>query len=220
MNMNENTIAVLKNFSTINPSLSFKQGNVLRTMAPNKAVLAKATLDETIPADFAIYELHRFLGVVSLMKNPRYEIGASSMTINGDDRRKVKYVYADTSTFVTPPDHDLNMPNVDVTFELKSNQYQDIMKALGVMSLPELVITVEDGNLILRGTDTSNPSSNDYDIVVGETNSKPFTAIIRTDNLKIVPNDYTVSISSAGICRFESPAITYWVSVESKSTFG
>ena len=40
MKLSEQTIEVLQNFSSINQSLLFKEGNVLKTVSPQKTVLA------------------------------------------------------------------------------------------------------------------------------------------------------------------------------------
>ena len=61
MKLSDKTIKVLQNFTTINQSLSFKEGRKLRTISPMKNVLAEAEIDEFIPKDFAIYDLPQFL---------------------------------------------------------------------------------------------------------------------------------------------------------------
>ena len=60
MNLSEKTFNLLKNFSSINQSILFKQGNTLRTMSVMKNILAEADIEEDIPQDFAIYDLVRF----------------------------------------------------------------------------------------------------------------------------------------------------------------
>ena len=66
MKLTQRTFQVLKNFSTINPTLSVCKGNVIRTVSQNKTVLAEAQVQEEFPRDFAIYDLSEFLGVISL----------------------------------------------------------------------------------------------------------------------------------------------------------
>ena len=70
MKLNEQTIAVLKNFSEINQSLEFKTGNLLRTVSPQKNILASAEVPDKFPVEFSVYELNKFLGVHGLMTNP------------------------------------------------------------------------------------------------------------------------------------------------------
>ena len=61
MKLSEKTIALLKNFSSINQSILFKKGNVLRTMSVMKNILAEVDIEECFPQDFAIYDLVQFL---------------------------------------------------------------------------------------------------------------------------------------------------------------
>ena len=70
MKLTSRTLQVLKNFSTINPSLLFKNGSVITTMSPNKTVMARATVGEVFPQTYAIYDLSRFIGVLSMFNDP------------------------------------------------------------------------------------------------------------------------------------------------------
>jgi len=65
MKLNAKTLDVLKNFYSINPSLVVKEGNTLATISTNKTVLAKATVPDTFPNRFAMYNLGRFINSVT-----------------------------------------------------------------------------------------------------------------------------------------------------------
>lgn len=218
MKLSSETLSILKNFSTINQSLQFKAGKTLRTISPIKSVLAKATLNDEFDRTFAIYDLPKFLGVVSLFNNPDFEFFDNFVRVSSPGR-KVDYMYADPSTLVLPPERELNIGNADVEFTLSAAQYTEIMKALGVLSLPDLMIVGEDGNIYLRAGDSKMKGSNHYDVVIGET-ELTFTAVFKTENLKLAAGrDYDVSISSAGISRFTSTDVEYFVAIESNSSF-
>lgn len=218
MKLNTRTIQVLKNFASINPSIQFSEGTNLKTISPNKTMMAKAKLEDIIPSTFAIYDLSRFLGVVSLFEDPEYQIEERMVNI-ASPGRTVSYTFADPSTIITPPDKEIVLEDPDVVFELKQENFAEIMKALGVMSFPDLVVAGEDGKVILRATDTKNPSSDKYDIEVGITD-RTFTAVFKTENVKILPSSYTVSLSSKGISHFVSDDVEYWISLEANSDFG
>jgi len=217
MKLNTRTIQVLKNFASINPSIQFSEGTNLKTISPNKTMMAKAKLEDIIPSTFAIYDLSRFLGVVSLFEDPEFGIEPNMVNITSPGR-KVSYTFADPSTIITPPDREIVLEDPDVVFELKHENFAEIMKALGVMSFPDLVVVGEDGKIFLRATDTKNPSSDKYDIEVGTTD-RTFTAVFKTENVKILPSSYTVSLSSKGISHFVSDDVEYWISLEANSTF-
>jgi len=217
MKLSARTVQILRNFASINPSIQFNQGNVLRTISPNKTMMAKAKLADNFESDFAIYDLSRFLGVVSLFADPEFVLEERLVRIKSEGR-SVSYTFADPSTIVVPPNKDITIDEYDVEFDLTSEVFSEIMKAIGVMSFPELTVVGEDGKILLRATDTKNPSSDKYDITVGETD-KEFVAVFKTENLKIMSDDYRVGISSKGISHFESDEIEYWISIESSSRF-
>lgn len=217
MNLSNETLAILKSFASINPSIQFREGSELKTISPTKTVLAKAKLKESIDSTFAIYDLSRFLGVVSLFDSPTYTVNENTLTIESSGRT-VNYTFCDPSTIMVPPDKALDIGDADVKFEMKKEHFGEVMKALGVMSLPDLVVVGDGSKIYLRATDTKNPSTDQYDIEVGTTD-KTFNVVFRTENMKLMPNDYVVSISSKGISHFESEDIEYWIAIESSSTF-
>ena len=61
MKFSERTLTILKSFSTINKSILMKEGNVLKTITPEKTLVAKATITDSIPSQACIYDLSRFL---------------------------------------------------------------------------------------------------------------------------------------------------------------
>ena len=69
MKLSSETLAVLKNFVSINASMEFKTGNKLATISPTKTVLAKATIGDSFPQNFCVYDLNQFLSVYSLYKD-------------------------------------------------------------------------------------------------------------------------------------------------------
>ena len=217
MKLNQRSIQVLKNFASINPSIQFSEGTNLKTISPNKTMMAKAKLQDVIPSTFAIYDLSRFLGVISLFEDPEFVIEERMVNI-ASPGRTVSYTFADPSTIIIPPDREIVLEDPDVTFELNQEKFAEIMKALVDMSFPDLVVVGDGGKIFLRATDTKNPSSDKYDIEVGTTD-RTFTAVFKTENVKILPASYTVSLSSKGISHFVSDDVEYWISLEANSNF-
>ena len=217
MNFSENTLAVLKNFSSINSGMLFRTGNTVRTISPQKTIMAKAEVDDTFEQDFAIFDLPRFLGVLSLFEKPEIQLGVNSAVIV-DDKRKLVYTYADVSTFATPPSKDVTFPVPEITFVLKAADLQKVQRTGNVLQLPEVAVVGNGSTISLKAYDSKNPTADSYSSVIGETDHT-FNAIFKNENLKMIPNDYEVSISSRGISRFEAPKITYWVATEATSTY-
>jgi len=217
MKLEGRTLQILKNFASINPSLQFKQGSFITTISPNKTMMAKAAIKEHIPHTFAIYDLSRFLGILSLFESPTLTLEERFLTISGGGRH-VQYTYADPKLIVTPGDKEVKIPSVDIELDLKAEVLQSVLKAMGVLGLPELAINGEDGVMSVQAIDSKNPTSDKFSVEVGTTNAT-FKMIFLSENIKMLNEDYRVEISSKGIAHFTGGDVEYWVATESASTY-
>lgn len=217
MKLSARTLHLLKNFSTINPSIVLKPGGVVSTISPNKTILARASITDEIPNVVAIYNLSRFISTLSLFENPELDFGDKSVKIS-DGNRSVLYHYADPSIIMVPPEKQIKLPSTDAECIITNKDFQNITKALSVLGLPEIAIVGDGENISLEAIDTKNPSGDSFSINVGESNTV-FRAIFKSENLKIMDGDYTVSISSKGISQFVGTEVSYWIAVEATSTF-
>ena len=219
MKLETKTVQVLKNFSTINPSMLFKPGNVLATVSPTRSVLAKARIGQQFEKQFAIYDLSRFLSVMSLFDNPDIELNEQFATIRSNDR-ELEYRYADPSTIIAPPEKDLNLPTDDVSFALTAVNLADIQKALSALGMPEIAVVGDRKKMWLQVTDSKNSHGDSYKITLGTT-TKKFKLVFKAENLKLIPQDYNVRITSKGISHFKGSTVVdidYWITLEAKAS--
>ena len=217
MIFSENTLNVLKSFSSINSGILFRSGNVVRSISPQKTVLATAKVDNSFEKEFAIYDLSRFLSAISLFDKPEVNLHSDHLTISSG-KTKLKYVYADPATIMSAPTADLPFPNSEVSFTLTSSDLASVLRGGAVLQMPEIVVTGDGTDIILSATNTKNPTVDDFNIAVGSTD-KIFKAVFRCENLKLIPQDYTVSISSKRISKFEGKDLTYFIALEKESSF-
>lgn len=209
------TISILKNFASINPSILFKPGSSLRTMSPQKTILAQATIKETMTSEFAIYDLSRFLSVMSLFQQPSLTCHDKFAVIS-DGAQKINYTFADKQMIVLPSDKTPNA-EYNVSFKLTGDSLTKVQKAMGVLNLPELAVVGDGNEITLQAIDSKNPSGDSFAIPVGETTHK-FRMIFRAENIKVLQGDYDVSISFKGISHFKGEDVEYWIATESTST--
>jgi len=221
MKLSSDTINVLKNFSDINENILFKPGKEIHTISGMKNILAKATIGEEIPKEFGIYNLAEFLNVIGTYSSPIIKFSDSQSLVVDDekDSSPVKYNFSEKSVLNTP-EKMIQMPSVDSTFELKNESLQRVMKRVNTLGLPDLAFKSEDGEIKLVASDKKDPNSNTASIVIGNSNID-FIAYLKTENLKFVPDDYTVEISSKKIAHFinKNKPIEYWVALEPDSEF-
>ena len=217
MKIDTNTTNILKNFAKINPSILIVEGNTLKTISTSKTIMAKATVSTEFGKRFAIYNLDRFISTLSLFGDPELKFNDSFVDIV-EGGKKTHYRYADENTITKAPDKEINLPSIDVSFKLTDENLKDVFRAAGVLGLPEIVVAGDGNTIFLQAADSKNIAGDVYSIVIGET-TKTFKAIFKSENIKIIPGEYEVSISSRGISHFSGKEAEYWIAVEQTSTF-
>ena len=221
MKLSDKTLTLLKNFSSINQSILFKEGNNLRTISVMKNILAEATIEEELPKDFGIYDLNQFLNGLGLHHSPELDFQNDGYVVIKEGKSRSKYFFADPNVIITPPDKEINLPSEDVCFLLDTKELDKLLKAAAVYQLPDLSVVGEAGVVKLVVRDKKNDTSNDFSVVVGETD-ETFSFNFKVENIKILPGSYEVVISRKLLSRFKNTSfdVTYHVALEPDSTFG
>ena len=203
MKLSDSTLTVLKNFAGINNSILVKEGKKLRTISVAKNILAEANITENFPRDVAIYDLNQFLNGLSLHSDPDLDFTPDSYITIQEGKRRVKYFYADPQVIIAPPEKEITLPTEDVCFQLDSTALDKLLKAAAVYQLPDLSAIGEAGVVKLVVRDKKNDTSNEYAVVVGETD-KEFVFNFRVENIKIIPGAYDVVVSSKLLSKFSN----------------
>ena len=221
MKLSKSTLDVLTNFKEINQSILFKQGNRLRTISVMKNILAEATITEELPQDFGIYDLSQFLNGIDLYNNPELDFENDGYVVIKEGRSRSKYFFADPSVIITPPEKSIDLPSEDVTFDLSTDQLVKLLKAAAIYQLPDLAVVGGEGVVKVLVRDKKNDTSNDFSIIVGETDST-FSFNFKVENIKILPGTYTVVVSQKLLSRFtnKNQDLVYFIALEPDSTFG
>jgi hypothetical protein len=216
----KNTLSILKNFSSLNSNLLVKPGNVIKTITPSKNGMAVATVDETFDTEFGIWDLNKFLGVISLFNTPNFSFGEKSVKIQNGGTSVVNYYYSEPR-LLTVPTKDVNMPAVNVGINLSEKQFSELQKAASVMQLPDLSFTVDDTDIVAMVSDLSDPTTNTYKVVVDENwNGPNFMFNFKMENIKILPGDYQVNFAKNIVGEFVNKNISlkYWFAMEANTS--
>lgn len=223
MKLSNDTLNILKNFATINSSIYFKRGNVIETVSNLKTILAKAEIKDTLPCDFGIYDLNKFLSVVSMYKEtPDFDIENNDVIIQGiNGRSRIKYRTCAKELIVTPPDKNVNMTGSEIRFNLTLEDFEWLMKSANVLQSPNISISSDGNNIIAGSFDAKNDAENVNSITIAKGNGDVYNMIFKTENLKLIPGSYDVIISAKGIAHFSNTQqkIEYWVMTENGSKF-
>jgi len=238
MKLSDKTLSLLKNFSTINQSILFKQGSKLRTISVMKNILAEATVDEELPKDFGIYDLNQFLNGLGLHQSPELDFENDGHVVIKEGKMRSKYFFADPQVIITPPDKEITLPTEDVSFELSTQQLDKLLKAAGIYQLPDLAVIGEAGVVKLLVRDKKNDTSNVFSLPLkkvifppstgqdGEfqapssedmTKQRNFCHCFKVENLKLIDSSYHVTLSGKNIANFTSlvnSELNYFVALE------
>lgn len=223
MKLSERTILLLKNFASINPSILIKPGSVLQTINPMSSVIATATVDESFPKEFAIYDLNQFLSAISMFKSCDIEFGEGYLELKGEESSTIRYWCAEPS-LIKSKVSEVKLPSEDVKFHLSEVALSKALKAASILALPELAFASNGEALSVKAIDSRSSSSNSMDVELGKNESgSKFNIIFQVDNLKMIVQKYDVTVCAKGITKFdhvnEKHQLTYYVASSVHSTF-
>jgi len=217
MKISDKTKNILENFSAINSSIVVKKGNLIQTVSPQKNIKATYECDETFDSDFAFYDLLEFLRGLTILKNPDFDFSNDKYVIISSGNSKVKYYYCDPS-LITTSDKQLPDLQTDVEFQLSDDVLNSLLKASKVYQLNDMSLVGDGNEMMLVVSDREDVTSHSFSVGVGKTNRK-FTVNFKVENLKIVPDSYTVKITFPNISTFISSThnLTYLIALEPDS---
>lgn len=225
MKLSDNTLAILKNFGSINSGIYLKQGKVVKTVSSHKNILAQAEIEDEIPSDFGIYDLNEFLSVVSLHKNDlSLEFDDKNVVISGlNGRSKIKYRACEPTMIVVPPEKGIQMPEAEIKFDLSAEDFRWVLDAANVLGSPQISVESDGETVTLNTLDTANDSAHTDSLQLNiNGNGDKYKMIFKTENIsKILPGAYKVEICSKGISHFKNQnfELEYWITTEVGSSF-
>mgnify|MGYP003331802474 FL=1 len=103
---------------------------------------------------------------------------------------------------------------------MDSIQLQKLLKASSIYQLPDLAAVGNAKNITLTVRDKKNDNSNEFSLVVGETDSI-FEFNFKIENIKLIPGSYEVQISRKNLAKFTNSKynLDYFIALEPDSTY-
>ena len=222
MKLSKQSIDILKNFSTINSNLHIVEGANQITVSPMKNIMVEAKFEEDFPREFAIWDLSKFLGTISLFDNPTLEFKEKNVVVSSGST-KVVYHYAEPKLVSgCRPTKEFVMPDTVINFDLSHREFVELQRAAAVLRLPDLLITNGEDGIEIVALDKNDVTTNRYSITVGEnTSGASFKMYLKSEYLKLLAGDYTVDISDKIVSRFKNNTVdlTYYIALDSDSVY-
>lgn len=218
MKLSEHTLAILKNFASINSGIVLRKGTVQKTINHEESIFLQAKIEDDLPERFGIYDLNEFLGNITTLGNPDLTFTSNSVIMN-DGEIEMNYYSCSPNLITSPPDDkELVMKDADVSFSMTTSSLQKLLKIAAMNSLPNISVVGRDGGLFFRTHELKNDTSNHASIRIGDYDGKDFISSFKTENLRLIPDDYEVQIK---IDRFsawtnKTGTLKYFIAMEKK----
>ena len=214
MSISSDTISKLKNFANVNANIVYNGDGKLKTISEAKNILAMAAITEDWKDEFGIYDLNEFLAVSQIIPDAAFNYTKESCVFSGNGR-KVKYTFADPA-ILTAPTKDVTMPEAEVQITITNDEINELRKAAATLGHNTLRITESSLSVIDSSGATANTFSIENKIKIDD----KFQFDFLINNLKLMPGDYDVKLSSKLISEWVGEDVTYWIALEKSSKYG
>ena len=220
ISISKTTHEVLRNFLSINKSITIQAGSVISTLSVNKNIMARYECEEVFTRDLPIYDLSDFCNAIRLCQSPELDLSNENYFLLRDPvtKGKFKIFYSDPDLIVTANGKEIKLNNPEVVFTLKSSNLKMLQIASQAQSIDDLCIYGNDGVMSLCVTDKKNDTSNVYSIEMGPTDDE-FCHCFKMENLRLMSDyDYEVSIYDGRVALFETNKLRYWIALEPQAS--
>jgi hypothetical protein len=218
MKFSDRTLTILKNFASINSGVVLQRGKIQKTIHPEQTVLVEAHIEDDLPEKFGIYDLNQFLGNITTLGNPDLTFTSQNVLMN-DGEIELNYYSCSPNLIISPPDgKELVMKEEDVAFTLSNAALQKLLKVSAMNNLPNITVLGENGGLFLRSHELKNDTSNFASMRIGDYDGEKFSVSFKTENLRLIPDEYTVQIKIGGFSCWTNKTNTlkYFIAMEKK----
>lgn len=221
INLSKTTLSILKNFASLNSNILVSPGNVIKTITPSMNGMAEATVEETFETEFGIWDLNKFLGVISLFNTPSFEFREKLVKIHGNNDSVVSYYYSEPR-LLTKPTKSVNMPSINIETNLTQEMFSELSRASSILQLPDLSFQNRGDDIYVVVSDRNDPTSNNCEIKLdGSANGAEFSFNFKIENIKLLPGNYKICFAKNIVGRFENENIplTYWFAMQPDSYY-
>lgn len=219
MNLSENTIAVLKNFSDINEGIVLRPGNVQRVLKPGGQIFAEAVIEEEIPVKIGIHNTRSFISNIMAIggQNAEIDFFEDKMIKISTQGMSLGYEGCEPSLLVYPKG-SVPFENSDVTFKLTHEIIEKMKRIAALNKLTYIQFSAKNGVLQVRVYDPEGVTHNYGTFEIGETDVDDFEVSYAVDYFRFLPMDYQVDVKIGQMARFisEDGKITYFISQQAE----
>lgn len=218
MKLSEQTMAIIKSFSKINPNFYALPGNCINTINTSKSLICNALIEETIPVNLGIYDLGQFIATLENFEHPDLEFHDDHVVMSDSNGARVKYYYADPILLVYNK-KTVRFPGCDVSFKLSPNDFKRIKKASATLGVKELFLDPNNDKLVVLDSTNSTKHQFSVDVEVIKTEGVErkgfYWSMDLINKLMMIDDDYLFEISDHLISRVTDPkrVLEYYIAL-------
>lgn len=222
MNLSDQTLEVIKNYSKISSEMVFRQGNFQSTMTSGGDLFAITRLSDEIPQDFCIYDINELLGVLSMFKDDlKVEFTKTTMVITGKGgKSKVNY------RMTAPNMISMKLPSQEVfdkklgslakkaSFHLTEENLKWTVKNSQILKSTTIKIAGDGKEVVVTNFCSENDSAPSQSLSIDAVDVT-FAANYSTERfMLLLADDYQVHFAPSGVLTLigQKKGITYYMS--------
>jgi len=214
MRLSKETLTILKNFSSINSNILINPGSIIKTKSASSNIYAEAKIEEEFDVSVPIWDLNKFLAVVSMFANPDLEFTDKYVDIS-NGRSYVRYHYSNPK-LLSVPTREIKIPDAIIKFDLNEENLNEMLRAASILQVGDIQITAKDGVLSIVVDDSGNSSSNSFSMILDDNYSGPdYSGSFNINHIKFVPGSYKVHLTNTVVAKFEheSGNLFYYIAI-------
>lgn len=208
MKISKKTLEVLKNFSNINQNIYIEPGNKIYTISKPPNIVAEAHVDETFDTTICIYEMSKFLGVISLFESPEFEFDDKSVTVHGHNNGKIKYHFCEPKVIEKFVGMHGKLPKEGkkhFSFSLSQRQIDELIRSANILQINTIKISESDkGGVEVSAADANNTTPNFYSIHIEDAtvSDDAEDAYVQLRLLNLISGSYDVDVYEQTVTKW------------------
>lgn len=210
MKLSKETLAILDNFSKINPSLFFREGSLVKTESTSRTCVAFASVAEPFPQEFGIFDLRKFLQTYNFMDEPEISFTDTQMILEGD-RSQINYGLCKENMIKAVPEPGImDIPDSYLcSGVIGIKELTAVDKAATVLAKDHIIFEgTEDGEFKILVADPKKPSADSFSITLDAEVVNEGRWVISREEFNLMKNSYEIKVFPKSVV-FISNNITY-----------
>lgn len=219
MKISEQTLAILKNFASINQGIVFHPGNVIKVVTQSAgSYQAQATVEETFPKACVVGDIGRLVTLLKMFDEPEIEFDEKNLVITDGSGRSLTYRYTEPK-LIKAPNYDGSIKftaDTDIHFSIDADWMKTMDRALAGMKATHLGFVSDGDQLIAATWNEADPRADQFSYKI-QPCKQIFNLYYKVEYLKMIDQAYDVTLCVEKMfVKFDGNP-TYWIPGDQKS---